>query len=230
MTRATPSSGTTAPTAASSIQPEKVNATQLKFQNFDSELTQLISGLKSNLKKDADASLDDDKLLLVSAQDNDVEPLALTPTKTSNDEPILINESNEQPQQQQQIASTDGNSHQNINLNKPLADIVVDLNEIRPHDDYAPRCIMEEKSGGLKIMLNFTKDKPRADIAVLVITTTNHNSLPIRNFQFEASVTKVGNVLLDYFHVALLRKVCARFSFFHFLHMRPNNFLFVPAL
>lgn len=172
-----------------------MNATQLKFQNFDSELTQLISGLKSNLTKDADVNLDDDKLLLVT-QDNDVEPLALSPTKTSNDEPNLTNESNERPQQQQ-IASSDGNSHQNVNLNKPLADIVVDLNEIRPHDDHAPRCIMDEKSGGLKIMLNFTKDKPRADIAVLVITTTNHNSLPIRNFQFEASVTKVMYRTLD---------------------------------
>lgn len=174
------------------IQQVKVNATQLKFQNFDSELTQLISGLKSNLKKDADdvhTNSDDDKLLL--SQDNDIEPLALTPMKKSSDELVLANDSIEQ---QQKVTSSDESVIQNVNLNKPLADIVIDLNDIRPHGDYAPRCIMDEKSGGLKIMLNFTKDKPRADVAVLVITTTNQNSLPIKNFQFEASVPKVNLV------------------------------------
>lgn len=179
------------PTSTTTTPVQQVNATQLKFQNFDSELTQLISGLKSNLKKDADdmhTNSDDDKLLL--SQDSDIEPMALTPTNKSSDEVALANDSNEQ--QQQQLSSSNESAIQNVvNLNKPLADIVVDLNEIRPHDDYTPRCIMDEKSGGLKIMLNFTKDKPRADVAVLVITTTNQNSLPIKNFQFEASVPKV---------------------------------------
>lgn len=164
---------------------EKVNATQLKFQNFDSEITQLISGLKSNLKKEPEESVnsDDDKLLL----ENDVEPLELASTK--NDELIVApTKSNESTTDQQAIVSDE--SAMQVNLNKPLADIVVDLNEIRPHDTYVPQCIMDEKSG-LKVLLNFTKDKPRADVAVLVMTTINQNSLPVRNFQFEASVTKV---------------------------------------
>lgn len=193
-----PTSTTTGPAI------QQVNATQLKFQNFDSELTQLISGLKSNMKRDADdahTNSDDDKLLL--SQDNDVEPLALTPTIKSSDEVVSVNDSNgQQQQQQQQLTSSDESATQNaVNLNKPLADIVVDLNEIRPHDEYAPRCIMDEKSGGLKIMLNFTKDRPRADVVVLVITTTNQNSLPIKNFQFEASVPKV--IEQDYYMIAL---------------------------
>lgn len=171
----------TIPTSAiAAISQEKVNATQLKFQNFDSELTQLISGLKSNLKREDSPNLDDDKLLL----DNDVEPLELTPTKKPSDELIACDSS------EQQVTSSDEVVCQS-NVNKALADIVVDLNDVRPHDDHMPQCIFDEKSG-LKIVLNFTKDKPRSDVAVLVITTTNHNSLPVKNFQFEASVPKVS--------------------------------------
>lgn len=172
------------PTATTAVNQDKVNATQLKFQNFDSELTQLISGLKSNLKRDSEDSpiLDDDKLLL----DNDVEPLELTPTKEVTTA-MAVKETSEQ---EVTSTTTDGEAASQSNVIKALSDIVVDLNEIRPHDDHMPQCILEEKSG-LKIILNFTKDKPRSDVAVLVITTTNHNNLPVRNFQFEASVPKV---------------------------------------
>lgn len=166
-----------------------MTATQRKFQNFDSEITQLISGLKSNLTKEPEEELpsliDDDKLLL----DNDDEPLGLTPTNYPSDE-LVAEKINEQKTSVTVTTTISNGSAVQVNLNKPLADIVVDLNEIRPHDDYAPRCIMDEKSG-LKIILNFTKEKPRTDVAVLVITTTNQNRLCIRNFQFEASVPKV---------------------------------------
>lgn len=176
-------------TAIAAISEEKVNATQKKFQNFDTELNQLISGLKSNLTKDSGDSptLDDDKLLF----DIDVGLLGESPKKEN--EELIIDETTEQPEEkkeQKQLAPPNESVNQ-VNLNKPLADITIDLNDIRPHDGHTPRCIMDEKCG-LKIMLNFTKDKPRADVAVLVITTTNHNSLPIKNFQFEASVPKVS--------------------------------------
>lgn len=140
--------------------------------------------MKSNLKKESEESsiLDDDKLLL-----DDSEPLNASPTKIAANE--TVNETCNEPPIEQPVISVHESSSQ-INLNKPLADIVIDLNEIRPHDEYAPLCILEEKSG-LKIMLNFTKDKPRPDVAVLVITTTNHNKLTVKNFQFEASVSKV---------------------------------------
>lgn len=174
--------------ATTAINPEKITATQRKFQNFDSEITQLISGLKSNLTKEPEEEspslLDDDKLLL----DNDDEPLGLTPTKHPNSNESVADALKEQ--QTTTVSATPNESAVQVNLNKPLADIVVDLNEIRPHDDFAPLCIMDEKSG-LKIMLNFTKDKPRTDVAVLVITVTNQNRLCVRNFQFEASVPKV---------------------------------------
>lgn len=165
------------PTATAATCEEKLKATQKKFQNFDSELTQLVSGLKSNLKKESDESpiLDDEKLIL-----DDIEPLEASPAQS---EPIhsVVDEPVEQRADE---------SHSQSNRHRPLADIIVDLNEIRPHDEYPPQCIMDEQSG-LKITLNFTKDRPRPDVAVLVITTTNHNKLPIKNFQFEASVPKV---------------------------------------
>lgn len=175
--------------AIAAISEEKVNATQKKFQNFDTELTQLISGLKSNLRKESgdSSTLDDDKLLF----DIDVGLLGESPKKEN--EEIVIDQSNEKPEEwkeEKQAASPNESTNQ-VNSNKPLADITVDLNDIRPHDEFTPRCIMDEKCG-LKIMLNFTKDKPRDDVAVLVITTTNHNRLPIKNFQFEASVPKVS--------------------------------------
>lgn len=114
----------------------------------------------------------------------DIEPIEKSPIKLEpNDDPI-IDKPNEN------AASIVGECSNHINMNKPLAEIVIDLNEVRPHDEYAPRCIMDEKCG-LKIMLNFTKDKPRPDVAVLVVVVTNHNKLPIKNFQFEASVQKV---------------------------------------
>lgn len=186
---------------------EKMNATQLKFQNFDSEITQLISGLKSNLKKEPEevSNLDDDNMLL----DNDMEPLELTPITRKSCDELVLNTPNDQ-----QVSSTDESAIQ-VNLNKPLADIVIDLNDIRPHDNYAPRCIMDEKSG-LKIILNFTKDKPRADVAVLVITTMNQNSLPIKNFQFEASVAKVKHMPLSiapYFYECILHNIVFDRSF-----------------
>lgn len=164
-------------TATAAVSQDKVNATQLKFQNFDSELTELISGLKSNLTKETDEmpiDLDDDKLLL----DNDVEPIELKPV------------ANEEPKTELIIESPAVN--QSICANKRLADIVIDFNTIRPHDEHGPRCILDDKTG-LKILLNFAKDKPRPDVAVLVITTTNQSHLPVTNYQFEASVSKVNH-------------------------------------
>lgn len=172
--------------ATNAISTEKVNATQLKFQNFDTELTEMISGLKSNLKKGLDDSPfdpDDDKSLLQI----DLEPIKpgfaeeLTPI---SQEEIVENHDILHIEKVKQTLN------QTTNFNKRLADVVIDLNTIRPHDIHGPRCILDDKSG-LRIILNFAKDKPRADVAVLVITTTNQSHLPVKNYQFEASVSKV---------------------------------------
>lgn len=136
------------------------------------------------------SNLDDDKLLL-----EDEEPLELLNEATQKSNIIDESTASESNSNDHLTTLTHASAEKPVNLNKPLADIPVDLNDIRPHDIYVPRCIMDDKSG-LKIMLNFTKDKPRTDVAVLVITTTNHSSLPVMNFQFEASVPKVINALM----------------------------------
>lgn len=176
-------------TATYAISAEKVNATQLKFQNFDTELTEMISGLKSNLKKSLNDPLfdqDDDKSLLhIDLEIIKLESAEETP-QVSQDAIVKNNELVEQT-----VNSTS-------NSNKRLADIEINLNSIRPHDIHGPRCILDDKSG-LKIILNFAKDKPRANVAVLVITTTNQSHLPVKNYQFEASVSKVNFENLKYY-------------------------------
>lgn len=163
--------------------------------HFDTEITELVSGLKLNMGRNSmencvdDPDLDDDKLL--------EDPIDVVPLQTTNCEIDLLahdfdpitaaNQSTETvPAPKNENATKNG--HENVN--KPLSETIVDLNTIRPHDEYQPRCILDE-SNGLKIMLNFTKDHPRPDVVVLVITTTNHNSVALSNYQFEASVTKV---------------------------------------
>lgn len=181
-------------TTSISMTADKPNAIQTKFQNLDSEIIEMISGLKSNLIKDEsphcidvdhiDGS-DDDKLILDSEPDaksiEDDVPIGLLPSSEAVKENSISNDHQ-------------NNSNVHANANKALADMYVDLNSIQPHDSYASRSIFEEKNG-LKIILNFTKDKPRADVTVLVITTINHNSLPIANYHFDASVPKVNRIL-----------------------------------
>lgn len=70
-----------------------------------------------------------------------------------------------------------------------LKDIHLDINEIQPSDTEPPRTIMDEKKG-LKILVNFTEDRPAKDVIVLVITVINQGPMAISNFQFDASVSK----------------------------------------
>lgn len=70
-----------------------------------------------------------------------------------------------------------------------LKDLKIVIDEIEPSDMEAPRIIIEEKKG-LKILVNFTKNRPAKDVSVLVITVVNQGSMAIENFQFDASVSK----------------------------------------
>lgn len=182
--------------ATAAISQDKVNATQLKFQNFDTQLTELISGLKTNLSKEAadlPSDMDDDKLILLT---DDVELVEL---KTVDEPSIELTEKKtDSIVESHDAAPVETVNLASINGNKRLADITIDLNTIRPHDVHGSRCILDDKSG-LKIILNFAKDKPRSDVAVLVINTINQSQLPITNYQFEASVPKVHFIQFDIF-------------------------------
>lgn len=184
------------PSAALATSVAKANAVKTKFENFDSQLSELITGLKSSLAKEDDSPLDDDKLLLLSDADTCVQPQM--PTEPSIVSPAEVPPSAEhvvdpgvKPAADKAVAESatcSGNSHGPV---KRLTDIVIDLNAIQPHEVHSPRCILDDKSG-LKIVLNFARDRPMDAVAVLVITTTNQSSLPVTNVQFEASVSKVS--------------------------------------
>lgn len=182
----------------STTSTDNATKSQSRLVNFDTEITELVSGLKLNMGKNsmdnrvADADLDDEKLL---EQPDDVEPLKATTCEMDLlaydfDPLVATSQTNEtKPSPKNEISAK--NSQENVN--KPLSEIFIDLNSVRPHDEYQSRCILDESSG-LKILLNFTKDRPRPEVIVLVITTTNHNSSPLSHYQFEASVTKVGHI------------------------------------
>jgi ADP-ribosylation factor-binding protein GGA len=70
-----------------------------------------------------------------------------------------------------------------------LKDIKIVIDDIEPSDIEAPRIIVDEKKG-LKILVNFTKNRPTKDVSVIVITVVNQGSMSIENFQFDASVSK----------------------------------------
>jgi ADP-ribosylation factor-binding protein GGA len=70
-----------------------------------------------------------------------------------------------------------------------LKDIKIVIDDIEPSDNEAPRTIVDEKKG-LKILVNFTKNRPTKDVSVIVITVVNQGSMAIENFQFDASVSK----------------------------------------
>lgn len=70
-----------------------------------------------------------------------------------------------------------------------LKDIQLDLDDIQPSEIEAPRTIIDERKG-LKILVNFTQNKPAKDVTVLVITVINQGPTAISNFQFDASVSK----------------------------------------
>lgn len=171
----------------------KATAIKTKFENFDSQLHELITGLKSNLAKETESPTDDDKLILIDDAEavDQAMPTAEQPSisliEAKHDSEHAVG-GGESASNNGAIASPACNNH---TPNKRLTDIVIDLNTIEPHHTHLPRCILDDKSG-LKIILNFAKDRPMDAVAVLVITTTNQSSLPITNFQFEASVSKVS--------------------------------------
>lgn len=70
-----------------------------------------------------------------------------------------------------------------------LSEINLDLNDIQPNENEEPRIILNEDRG-LKVVLNFTNDRPSADVMVFVITVVNQGPHNINNFNFEASVRK----------------------------------------
>ncbi len=73
-------------------------------------------------------------------------------------------------------------------VKKSLAELEIDINSIEPSDE-PPRVLLDERKG-LKVMLNFAKDRPRDDVLVVVITVINQGAQQVKNFHFDSSVSK----------------------------------------
>lgn len=184
----------TTPTDASrEASPSKKPSARTKYENLDSEMIELVSELKFGLRKDqtpaavtspgpdlmfCDNNHNEDDTILEHSSDE------MTGTKSNNiDAPSEVLCDN--------VGEPATKVDASVDMRKPLSEINIDINTIMPHKTMAPRVILDEDNG-LKITLNFTRDRPHRDITVLVITTTNHNSQPISKYQFEASVSRVS--------------------------------------
>ncbi|XP_059165357.1 ADP-ribosylation factor-binding protein GGA1-like isoform X4 [Physella acuta] len=77
----------------------------------------------------------------------------------------------------------------------PLTDIFVPLDKIQPAPNI-PSITAYEKNN-LKMMVHFAKDRPRADVVTMVISTISTNSAPITGFVFQAAVPKIMKVKLQ---------------------------------
>lgn len=83
--------------------------------------------------------------------------------------------------------------------NIPLADIMLNLDDIIPSND--PEKVLLDEENGLKITMNFTKNKPCKNIAVVVISITNKGKFPVVDVHLEAlSVEKVRK-MIKYFQL-----------------------------
>lgn len=135
-----------------------------------SEIDSIVTGMKSKLLSGAD----------------DVETATKPASDSDDDVHNLISEEIPQaPEKIAEVKEVKPEAEQKI----ALKDIKLDLNEIQPSETEAPRTIMDEKKG-LKILVNFTEDRPAKDVMVLVITVINQGPVAISNFQFDASVSK----------------------------------------
>lgn len=96
---------------------------------------------------------------------------------------------------------------------KPLTDIDVSLSNVTP-SNVPPMTIFEEDNG-LTVVLHFCQDKPRPDVNVVVISTTNKNKKPIIDFRFQGVVPKVC-----YISWQILQNLFPSFILHHFIPVK----------
>lgn len=154
----------------------------LPFTNFD-DLDSIVSNLKTDLKctesTNHSKQYDDDEMIEMTSDDN------LLTTDPMDDKGLR----SDNVLKDIEIAMPHHFKVENDYAERPLSNFTIEIDSITPGDS-PPRIIMEEPTG-LKIVLYFAKDRPRDDISVIVITTTNHNSIAVKDYQFDASVSKV---------------------------------------
>lgn len=158
------------------------------FGNFDLSPQSPVKSVQKVVEKPKTSLIEIDSLVsgmkskLLSGPLEKIVDVPVAPVSDSDDDVInLISEENTP-----KVVET---KPPQIDHKLTLKDINLDINEIQPSDDEPPRVIMDEKKG-LKILVNFTKDRPAKDVMVLVISVINQGNQAISNFQFDASVPK----------------------------------------
>lgn len=155
------------------------------FRNFD-DLDSIVSNLKTDLTCTGDSNhskpSDDDEMIEVPSYADNV--LATRNDLDAIDEPkALFKETDDV------VAPPTNLKNAGDMADRPLSNFHIEIDSIKPGDS-PPRTVMKE-SAGLEIVLHFARDRPRDDISVIVITTSNHNSIAITDYQFDASASKV---------------------------------------
>lgn len=140
-----------------------------------SDLDSLITGMKTKLLATEDES--SAKNFQRNDSEDDVQNLI--------DDSVMSFKTEESPKIDAPVKDEEKPGEQKV----ALKDINLDISEIQPSEIEAPRTIIDEKKG-LKVVVNFTQDRPAKDVVVLVVTVINQGSTAITNFQFDASVTK----------------------------------------
>ncbi|XP_025081247.1 ADP-ribosylation factor-binding protein GGA1-like isoform X2 [Pomacea canaliculata] len=77
----------------------------------------------------------------------------------------------------------------------PLTDMFVPLESITPAEDLPPVTVYDKN--GLKSMIHFSTNQPRADVLVMVLSSISTNTKSITNFLFQAAVPKIMKVKLQ---------------------------------
>lgn len=142
------------------------------------DLETVIDGLKNNLTASSSQPA-----LIVEDPANE-----LKPTHIPSDDDVLLDCFDVEPTPSSDLIDKPIPVDRSAEL-RPLSEISIDIEAIRPGAE-PPKTIMDDQEG-LKIVLHFAKDRPRDDVSVIVITTTNQNSQPISNYIFDVSISKV---------------------------------------
>lgn len=144
-----------------------------------SELDSIVSGMKSKLL----SSTEEEEVAILE------ELPVIIPADDDDDKNLISETIHESPPLAPAVALIQEQQEPRCDKKVALKDIKLDLSNIEPSEIEAPRTILDERKG-LKVVVNFTKERPAKDVVVLVITVINQGSAAINNFQFDASVTK----------------------------------------
>lgn len=167
-----PNMATKLPPKISAVGPPK---------KFGLDLDSLVDGMKTKLLPQSSveepdvpiANADDDEAMLVNTP---IVDLTTNKQQNGDNKPAIASDLIEEKPKSA------------VPSFKSLAEIHIDLDSIQPSSEPARSVLDEDK--GLKIMLNFARDRPRDDVLVAVISTINYGSQAVYNFHFDASVPK----------------------------------------